>query len=198
MNNLRQVLLGYVDVNSANIVLGDPGFVGRIDDQTYETCVPQGRWPVYADTVDFGEEGGWRIGRVLVVFDEDLMARPDYVDREMMGEVGVDSGILSFADAELAKQAQLVGFEQRIFDEFKSRFLDSGYGWAQAPIEAGGAAEAVAFSSGFGDGTYSIWLWFDPELLETDEVAALGAIGVVTVEELLPFLVPWTREPNTD
>lgn len=96
---------------------------------------------------------------------------------EERGAYGVDAGMAGFFDQATLAKLEAHDFASSIYDDLISKHLDpaeaQGHAGAMVPFEGSGFA---ACASGYGDGTYGVYVGIDPR----------GGVAVVVTEFIGP------------
>lgn len=162
--------IGEVDVPDGRLLACEPF---AIDHQAgREIDVPAGRWPVVAALADFG--GDERIAYAWVrcgAGDPVSWRAPDTVDGASLG-FGVDSGFACFVSADVVPHAiarlpdgsdDVDDYREALNTEIL-KVAEPTYAatreWAEVQF---GGRSLVAFTSGYGDGFYSVYAAADAE-----------------------------------
>ncbi|MGA5305407.1 DUF4241 domain-containing protein [Nucisporomicrobium flavum] len=161
---------GSVRLTSGRLVAADPSSIGATPEPPYAVTVAPGTYPVTvsrvrsADRPDRPRVAAARLevsDRPVVRWElalQDGQSVLDLGNGEFYG-FGVDSGLASFADADLWRSLSERDHDGR--DAWEDDWLELGQVAGEQQfvvVEAGGM---VAWPSGWGDGSYPTWIGYD-------------------------------------
>ena len=180
----QRVRLGHLRLPEPGPVLaGDPWLLADRRGSLFAwPSAPAGRFPVYADVADTGAEGGERIGRALLVFDQAKLAEAWDRCWEPLGTIGVDTATVAFLAGSRAANWREEEHAPLLRAQVSARIGARGYGWAE--IDLAPDATLVACTSGFGDGQYLVVRWYGPDTRAPGQ--DIAALGVIFLEEMTP------------
>ncbi len=153
---------GRLVLPTGRLVAADPAFL-MSKEEPFEATVPPGGYQVWLSMAVLSEDHQQVAGAKLVIRDEPALTwepalRPRQ-DVRLLGDeqfygVGVDGGMAAFYDAAAA------GSLESIVEEMPGALFERVYEAAGAAevVDPGSGANLIAFESGWGDGSYPVWL----------------------------------------
>jgi len=171
--------LGILYLKTGKIVANDPCICFEFDEFTIS--VAPGEYPVHISVAHIDDDR--RVAFATMKFsdknpvkwdmaftDGEDLSKFEGADNDKFFGYGVDSGTGGFMDKTIADK--IVVEELDLYEMFEKQFDDTyvyTYSYAMGNISGGTENEFIAFSSGYGDGTYPCYFGFD----ENGEVCAL-------------------------
>jgi hypothetical protein len=160
-------------VTSGRIIACDPYYCG--EEKPFKECIPLGRYPVILCVAHF-QNGDQRVALAALRISESSPVRWEIATRPGEDEASrhgycVDSATGCFMDADAAFWAAERTQNEETFFEDQMTYLPT-WGWVNVSLDSLSAANVVAFSSGWGDGSYPTFFGYDatgqPACLITD------------------------------
>lgn len=179
--------LGELDLPNGRIVALDPGSLAFDNDpKPFERSLPPGRYPVRLSIAHF-PAGGERVALAILQVEPTAPVRfamatkagediATLEDTEFFGH-GVDSGSSCFVDLQAARE--LVRRNQDwdyCWKQFPQLIAFEGHG-KNVAIDPSSGLNLIAFTSGFGDGSYASYWGFDAEDRLVCLVTDFGLLG---------------------
>jgi hypothetical protein len=173
VSRLERREIGHLVLTSGRIVANDP--LAFFQTEPFTVAVPAGTYPVsvfIAHRTDSGGQADQRIAFALVRFRDEQPARWEMalcanqdiatLKKEQFFGYGVDAGTGAFMDADAAAIVTTLRQDSVLYDEPLGDALGANYAhtreWAVFVVDKATGLNLVAFSSGWGDGTYpSFW-----------------------------------------
>ncbi|MEY9930272.1 hypothetical protein ABH926_004917 [Catenulispora sp. GP43] len=169
---------GLLHMPSGQVIVTDPGTFHRAVPFTIE--VPPGDYPVLVAAMRWVEAPWGETPAALLRISEkptatwELGLQPGQDERELGPDeffgFGVDSGTGSFLDAAGAEALQRI-FSERIKTDGPSALMDSPV------VDPTTGANLIMFMSGYGDGSYPVWIGRDQDGGVTCLVADMCVVG---------------------
>jgi Protein of unknown function (DUF4241) len=182
-SRLKLHALGELVLPTGRIVACDP-FVFAADQPPFARGVAPGRYPVSVNVAHFEDDA--RVAYAIVRLGDRPPVRWEMAllpgqDASTLEEgyffgYGVDAGTGCFMDAEAAKlldgrSTEENGYNEDLIDRMQATYVPT-WSWLDFPLDPVTGANVVAFSSGWGDGSYPSYWGLDdagtPVCLVTD------------------------------